>query len=366
MKYVATHRIKLVESIYNFAELAEVTADGLNRDIHTCYPAPIEVVIPNSHRNENGYFEQTKISENLLQLLSIWYNRGTRIIFEPTYIGSATVLQIKHPRKAFSYEMVSSLPDSYIRSGNVTTDKAYAYGKKLIEACNACNLIPFDKLELGYKIIARQCFEPGRNIKVLSPNKKTIPEALAEVQTAHDIAAIFDTTACSAESSLDDIQLQFYARVFDIQMPEWYLRSTLVRKDEISSKGNHYFDLYNLPFVDATAYTQAPQFDSQGHIKTYDGNDFEAQAIPTSAIRDAQPQRLHNPTAEHKQLVEQVMFYLNMPIDQQKEFMTSNYGYCDQCHEYYELRDGCSCGHCKPADDIEMACREYALSRALY
>ena len=366
MKYVATHRIKLVESIYNFEELATVTEDGLTKELHQCYPAPIEVVIPNSHRKDNGYFEMTKINENLLQLLSIWYNRGTRIIFEPTYLRPAVCLQIKYPRKAFSYEMVPSLPDSYIRSGNVTTDKAYAYGKTLIKACNACNLIPFDKLELGYKLIARQCFEPGRNIRVLSPNKKTIPEALSELQAAHDIAAIFDTSAYSTETQLDDIKLQFYARVFDIQMPEWYLRATVLRKDEISIKGNHYADIYNLPFVDATAYTQAPQFDSQGNIKSYDGNDFEAQAIPTSAIRDAQPQRLRNPEAERRQLTEQVMFFLNMPVEQQKEFMTNNYGYCDQCHEYYELRDGCSCGHCKPADDVEMACREYALSRALY
>ena len=366
MKYVATHRIKLVESIYNFAELTEVTADGLTKDIHDCYPAPIEVVIPNSHRKENGYFELTKISANLLQLLSIWYNRGTRIIFEPSYLRSATVLQIKHPRKAFNYEWVPSLPDAYLRSGNVTPDKAYAYGKKLIEACNACNLIPFDKLELGYKIIARQCFEPGRNIRVLSPNKKTIPEALAELQTAHDIEAIFDTTACTSTTNLDDTQLQFYARVFDIQMPEWYLRATLIRKNEISSKGKPYVDLYNMPFIDSTQYTQAPQFDSQGHIKAYDGNDFEAQAIPTSAIRDAQPHKLTNPDAERKQLTEQVMYFLNMSIPEQKQFMTSNYGYCDECHEYYELRDGCTCGHCKPADDIELACREYDLSKALY
>ena len=48
------------------------------------------------------------------------------------------------------------------------------------------------------------------------------------------------------------------------------------------------------------------------------------------------------------------MFYLSLPIEEQKEYMTNNYAYCDTCHEYYEIREGCTCGkHKKFENDDE-------------
>lgn len=129
MKYVATHRIKLVESIYDFAELAEVTADGLTKDIHDCYPAPIEVVIPNSTAKKNGYLELIKISENLLQLFSIWYNRGTRIILNRHISAPQQSYRSSTPEKHSTMNGFRHCLTLISVLKRVTPDKAYEYGK---------------------------------------------------------------------------------------------------------------------------------------------------------------------------------------------------------------------------------------------
>lgn len=384
MKYVFTSKIKLSEVTYNAMELFETIKNnkGLSRALHEQYPTPTDFVVPNGTKEYN-----LTLSEDVLQLLSIWFNRGTRIHFCETYIRPAASIKTSRPRTQWRYDMVDSLPQAYIASGKTTPQLAYDYGKKLIEACNNANLIPFDKLENGYKVIARQCLEPGRYIRFYSPNEKTLMEANAELETAHTLNAIFDTTLCNTECTLTDIELEFYARVFDIKMPEWYLRASNVRIDSVSAKGNPYFSVAVLPFVDSTSFMPSLQFEggvkrniyddktgalkgtqvvTQSTAKTYDGNNQETKVIPSSYARDAQPQKLSNPTAERKQLAEQVMFFLNMPIEEQKAFMTNNYGYCEHCKEYFELRDGCTCGKHLPADDVEMACRQYDLSVKLY
>ena len=363
MKYIYTKKVALASNTYNALELFETikNMNGLTREIHEMFPAPEDFVVPNGTKKFN-----LTLSEDVLQLLSIWFNRGTRIHFCETYIRPASSIKTSRPRTQWHYDMVDSLPQSYIKSGKTTPQLAYDYGKKLIEACNNANLIPFDKLENGYKVVARQCLEPGRYIRFYSPNEKTLMEAQAELETAHTLNTIFDTTLCNTECTLTDIELEFYARVFDIKMPEWYLRASNVRIDSVSAKGNPYFSVAVLPFVDSTSFMPSVQFDQNGNIKTYDGNDQETKVIPSSYARDAQPQKLSNPTAERKQLAEQVMFFLNMPIEEQKAFMTNNYGYCEHCKEYFELRDGCTCGKHLPADEVEMACRQYDLSVKLY
>lgn len=368
MKYVYTKKVALVDTLYNALELFETikNSGGLSRTIHELYPAPTDFVVPNGTREYN-----LTLSEDVLQLLSIWFNRGTRIHFLETYIRPASSVKASHPRTQWRYDMVDSLPQSYIKSGKTTPQLAYDYGKKLIDACNKANLIPFDKLENGYKVVARQCLEPGRYIRFYSPNEKTLMEANAELETAHTLNAIFDTTGCDTPCELSDIELDFFARVFDIKMPEWYLRASNVRIDSVSAKGNKYFSVAVLPFVDSTSFTPSVQFDQSGNIKSYDGNDSETKVIPSTYARDAQPQKLKNPTAERAQLAESVMFYLNLPIEEQKEYMTSAYAYCDTCHDYYEIREGCTCGkHEKFLIDDDyhtfMLCRKYKLSSVMY
>lgn len=350
MKYVYTSKIRLASVTYNAFELFEAVKNnnGLSRDIHEMYPAPEDFVIPNGTKQY-----ALTLSEDVLQLLSIWFNRGTRIHFLETYLRPASSIKTSHPRSQWHYDMVDSLPQSYIKSGKTTQQLAYDYGKKLIEACNKANLIPFDKLENGYKVIARQCLEPGRYIRFYSPNEKTLMEAQAELETAHTLNAIFDTTACTTPCELSDIELEFFARVFDIKMPEWFLRASNIRIDNVSAKGKKYFSVAVLPFVDATNFTPSVQFDAQGNIKSYDGNDHETQTIPASYARDAQPQKLVNPTAERKLLNEQVMFFLNMPIEEQREFMTATFDYCTHCKQYFEIRTGCTCGAHSALDDNE-------------
>lgn len=368
MKYVYTKKVALASNTYNALELFETIKhmNGLTRDIHEMYPAPEDFVVPNGTKEY-----ALNISADVLQLLSIWFNRGTRIHFCETYIKPACSIKTSRPRTQWHYDMVDSLPQTYIKQGYTTPQLAYDYGKKLIEACNKANLIPFDKLENGYKVIARNCIDTGRYIKIFSPNEKTLMEAQAELETAHTLNAIFDTTACTTPVSLSDIELEFYARVFDIKMPEWYLRASNVRIDSVSAKGKPYFSVAVLPFVDSTSFMPSVQFDQNGNIKTYDGNDQETKVIPSTYAKDAQPQKLQNPTAERKQLNEQIMFYLNLPIEEQKLYATGLYDYCNDCKEWYEIRTGCTCQkHVGFENDEDyhafMLCRKYKLSSIMY
>jgi hypothetical protein len=362
MKFVYTRKEKLVPTEYKAFDIFEASKSGLTRELHEMYPAPESFIIPNGTKQY-----PLVISASSLQLLAIWYCRGTAIYFCETYLRPACKLQVKHPQAQWHYDMVDSMPQAYIKSGHTSTQSALDYGRNLIERCNKASLIPFSHLEEAYKIIARACLDTGRYIRVYSPNEKTLMEAQAELETVHVMNSIFDTTACTSECPLPDEALAFYARVFDIQMPEWFLRASNVRLDLTSAKGKNYFTVAVLPFVDSSDYVPGVQFDQSGDIKTYDGFMPDAQfdnagklkpinttvkVIPGTYARDAQPQRLQNPEAQRKQLAEQVMFYLSLPIEEQKEYMTNNYAYCDSCHDYYEIREGCKCGaHEKFVDD---------------
>lgn len=363
MRYVFSRKILPVEAQYSLQSILTATKEGLNRTVYESFPLPQDLYIPNGAPDA-----LLTISEHALHLIAGWYIRGTAIHFQETYIRKPVTIQVKHPQTLWAYDMVDSLPASYIKAGHTTPDKAYAYGKKLIEAVNKANQISFDKLEAAYTMIARQCMEPGRYMRVYSPSEKTLYEARAELEAAHAINCIFDTSSATdadRNCPLTDIELAFFAKVFDIKMPEWYLRATNLRFDGTTKEGKRYAKIAVMPFVDSTDFAPSLQFtDGQSRFvydsktgqcigkktvvqktaKTYDGNDQEAQVIPASYARDAQPQRLQNPAAERIRLAQQIMFFLSLPVEEQREFMTGSFDYCTRCGTYFELRDGCECG----------------------
>ena len=379
MQYVFTEKTALVETNYDPAEILHQVHD---RTFHEMFPAPVEFIV-----NLVCFdYDQRFISADDLQLLSIWYNRGTKIHImnsktytdkngqknSVAYHKSATV---KHPRPQWAYRFVSSLPKAYILRGCTTTEKAYAFGKSLIAACTNASKVPFQSLEEGYKVIMRMCIQC--DVNATSPNQKTYLEARAEIEAAHDIEAFFGYIP-EVATDLTDIELEFYARVFDIHMPEWFLRASNIKTE-------HGFAI--CPFTDSTEFVTAAQYEG-GSVKRvyddktgaylgtqtltpktkkeYDGNDYAPAIVPTTLQRDSAPQRLTNPKAERAQLAEQVVFYLSLPIEEQKEFMTASYAYCDDCKEYFELKEGCRCGTHKEMDNIEYLLREFKLSEVLY
>lgn len=347
MNYVHTRKQPLVEAQYK----AEAILHRIhNRVFYENYPAPMQFTVA----LEAFDFKDRFISSEDMNLLSVWYNRGTTL-----QIGNKT-LTFGNPRPQWVYTFVNSLPKPYISRGATTPQKAYDFGKKLIAACTKASRIPSKNLEEGYKAIMKACL--ANNIYAHSPNEKTWYETKAELDAEREIKNLYSMVP-DVETSLTDIELQFYARVFDIQMPKWFLRASHI-------KTNNGYAV--CPFTDQTAYVTLAtnQKDASGDFKPgYAGNDFENN-VPTTMLRDATPQLISNQAADRAKLAEQVMFYLNLPIEEQILFMTAEYGYCFTCKEYYALRDGCTCRENLPIEDDEypsiMATREFALSTALY
>lgn len=384
MQYVFTEKTALVETNYDPAEILHQVHD---RTFHEMYPAPVEFIVNITCFND---FKDRFISAEDLQLLSVWYNRGTKIhiMNSRSYknkngqydsVAFHKHATIKHPRVQWTYRFVNSLPKAYILRGCTTTEKAYAFGKTLIKACTNASKIPLDKLEEGYKVSMRMCIQC--QVNATSPNAKTYIEARSEIEAAHDIEAFFGYVP-EVITDLTDIELEFYARVFDIHMPEWFLRASNIKTE-------HGYAV--CPFTDATEFVAVDTTDSPNNPKYgYAGNENYAPVdtvshgftdktgkkaprhmacpitTPVGLQRDAAPQRLTNKVAERAQLAEQVVFYLSLPIEQQKEFMTASYGYCDDCGEYFELKEGCRCGTHTEMDNIEYLLREFKLSEVLY
>ena len=61
----------------------------------------------------------------------------------------------KKARPCWQWEMVDTLPKAYILRGMTTTDKAYAFGKELMDACYKANKVPFEVMQDAYKAVYR-------------------------------------------------------------------------------------------------------------------------------------------------------------------------------------------------------------------
>lgn len=342
MKYVFTEKVKLAKAEYDLADLIEtIEQEGLTKDVYDLYAAPEELTVTPT----TNY-----INADVLHLLATYHIRGTVIKF-PSY-----TLTNKRPRPEWRYRFVSELPKVYIKTNNTTSEKAYAYGQRLITACNKQNrtTMNYTNVENAYKVIARQCL--AHNIYVSSRNEKTVMEARAELECAKFIKENL-AIAPDIKCALSDDELHFYAKAFDIEMPKWYLKAYNI-------KTKHGYAI--VPYVTQSSNIILPNTDP--NKPGYAGNDIEDNA-PVTLKRDAAPVELNLYEAERARLAEQVMFYLNLPIEERLCFLNERFDYCEVCG-CYEVREGCTCGiHAAPEEHEYqqfMACREYALSEVLY
>lgn len=348
MKYVYTRKIALEEINYDFDALANElrplydldgsilpNATRLDPFFYREHPAPIAFSCASLN-------EKPIISSDMLHLLAVWYLRGTKL----------DSLKCKNPRPTWRYEFVDSLPNSYILKGYTTPQKAYEYGQHLIGLVKNANKISYPVIEEAYKTIARYYTKHG--YRVNSRNAKTMPEVMAELEAEETIAAL-NALDTEATDDIPDELLVKYAKAFDVDVPAWYLKFLPV-------KTKNGFAM--LPRV-----TQANLivYQNSGHPQ-YAGND-DFDTAPYSLLRDSVPEQVCKETT-HKQLLSQVSFYINLPREEQINFLAPEYDICPNCG-IYNLRDGCDCGcHAPIEDDNEyykiVATRQFNLSEVLY
>ena len=335
MRYVKTRKVPLVDATY----APEIIFKPRNRDFYTSYPVPKTFTVP----------VDDTINENAFQTLALWYARGCSLVIKDVTLTN------EHPREAWEYWFVNSLPQYYIKKNATTIDKAYKLGQDLIEACYKASNIPFHVLEEIYKVLLNTFMRLG--IKAYSPNLKTYLEVNAENQVQKDLDSLFYYSETAEElyrkSARSEEELYFYARVFDIEMPEWFICQSNI-------KTKHGFAV--CPYIDSKPTYNLKTNDYAGNLN--ENGDYD-NVVPFTLKKDAIPYRAINEQAELIKLNELVDYYLNLPIEDQLEFLSDNYGYCSKCREYYSQQDGCSCGHCLSKEEEELkqiaeACKEYA------
>ena len=95
----------------------------------------------------------------------------------------------KKAKACWQWEMVDTLPKAYVLRGMTTPDKAYAFGKELMDACYKANKVPFEVMQEAYKAVYRllkaahcKTYHMDENDKFVSdlPSPVIYPEVNAE------------------------------------------------------------------------------------------------------------------------------------------------------------------------------------------
>ena len=235
----------------------------------------------------------------------------------------------KHPTPAWRYDFVDTMPQIYIRMGMTTTEQAYDFGQKLIEACYKANRVKYEALQQAYKDVFRilqkhQCWFP-KNAQL--PNPTTRTECYYEDVAAKDVRNL-NFYQTSAEMS--DEELRFYCRAFNINAPEWFItfENHPVKYTQTFTENGATKE------VQKKMYAICPTVSGSGKAKynsdyagSLDENGENGDVAPYSLLRDAKPLKLS--TSDRAMLIDSVKFFLSLSIEEQKNFLSDNFEYTE-------------------------------------
>ena len=252
----------------------------------------------------------------------------------------------KKARACWQWEMVDTLPKAYILRGMTTTDKAYAFGKELMDACYKANKVPFEVMQDAYKAVYRllkaahcKTYHMDENDKFVSdlPSPTIYPEVNAEDSCLGLIQDIWDRNAAwEAElpeelRELYDIRgydipdelLRFYCRAFQIEAPTWWISAKPVAQTYIN-KDNREVTMYAIcPEISGDCSTTY----SSDYAGNLDENGESQKTAPYTLLRDSKPQKLA--IEDRKVLIDSVKFFLSLPIEERKEFLADTFEYTE-------------------------------------
>ena len=260
----------------------------------------------------------------------------------------------------WNYEFVESMPQVYVRMGMTTTQEAYDFGKKLIDACYKANRVDFDLLKQAYKDVlkalqAHKVFLPK---DTLLPNPTTRKEAWYEDTADADIANLNFCPKSVPGEDINDDALRFYCRAFQVNAPEWfisysnqevqYLKEVETKADkelELATGDTYNYTKEGKVTVRKAVFAICPTISGTGTPKyksDYAGNEVEPVymkgyktdegcapmlQVPKTLRKDARPQKLN--TADRQMLVDSVNFFLSLPIEERKNFLADNFEYTE-------------------------------------
>lgn len=253
----------------------------------------------------------------------------------------------KHAKQRWIYSFVDAMPKAYLYRNMTTPQKAYDFGKQLIEACNKANRLSFEELQKVYKTIYRiltahdcrtfEYNELGELVDYL-PNPTIYPEVRAEDDCN---AFIKDMRMINSEYSTDmpEELLRFYCRAFQINAPTWWIAAKPIAKTYTRKDGSKATMYAICPEISST-YNASYSSDYAGNL---DENGDKPATAPYTLLKDARPQQLSY--EDRATIIASVEYFLSLPIEEQKNFLADNFEYTENgelveiSHEEREERE---------------------------
>lgn len=219
-----------------------------------------------------------------------------------------TVLKKQYPTKEWHYDMVSTLPSTYVAKKINTPQEAYDFGKKLIDAVYKNNRLPYDVMITDYMQIARALEKA--NVTYSCKNETIRMTVRAELETANDITNLQDYKRTSTDEYLPE-EVNYLCRAFDIEVPTWFLKYSLVKTKHGWAQ---------LPKLTTHVSFNSGKNDYAGNL---DENGAMSGSAPYTLLRDATPVPIK--TAQLDQLMDTISWYRNLSIEDQRSFLTENF-----------------------------------------
>ena len=237
----------------------------------------------------------------------------------------------KKAKACWQWEMVDTLPKAYILRGMTTTEKAYNFGKELMDACYKANKVPFEVMQDAYKAVYRllkaahcRTYHMDENDNFVSdlPSPVIYPEVNAEDSCMSLIQDIWDRNA-DCETEMPDELLRFYCRAFQIEAPAWWFSAKPVAQT-YTNKDNKEVTMYAICPEISSTYNMSYSSDYAGNL---DENGDSQKTAPYTLLRDSKPQKLA--VEDRKVLIDSINFFLSLPIEERKEFLADTFEYTE-------------------------------------
>ena len=122
---------------------------------------------------------------------------------------------------------------------------------------------------------------------------------------------------------MPDELLRFYCRAFQIEAPAWWISAKPVAQTYVN-KDNREVTMYAIcPEISGDSGTTY----SSDYAGNLDENGESQKIAPYTLLRDSKPQKLA--IEDRKVLIDSVNFFLNLPIEEQKNFLADTFEYTE-------------------------------------
>lgn len=315
--------------------LETVNIDAL-RDTIKCPPQSINIEVKGRY-----------LTEILIKTITPAYLRGTKI----TVNGIEFPVCSRNPQYFYQWQerIPSSLPEhlkeaykSFRLRGNLYQELVEWNQSRIARATEASKFKWF-LAEDFYKQLFK-ALTPA-HIKVLSPNKKTFYEAMAELDVENVLrpqSALTD----EEQSYLNFAEVNNYIRAFGLQdtsvMLGTHHRTTPhgTTDEPILISG---YDIQQA--VTASSFNRKDGRDLEGYI---DDDGFEVKSWNSS--------HSYNVTlpAKQRENIETLKWFLSQPKDIQTEFLMPGWHFCPECGRLYHENEGCYDGDICHIPEVEF------------